>query len=149
MGLTRFAVAKRDRKETMPGMVGQLGEIMWQVETPVREWEVTVEKEDGKMLGIDVETRESDLKITKLKDDGILSALSQTLPKEKQITSGCEIVQVNDVRGSGTQLLKEIESAQSLRFGLRLTTGMSWEENELAKCEDSNYASIDWVDEEL
>merc|ERR1711907_157419 len=149
MGLTRFAVAKRDRKETMPGMVGQMGEIVWQVETPVREWEVTVEKEEGKMLGIDVETRERDLKITKLKDEGILSALSQTLPKEKQITSGCEIVHVNDVRGSGTQLLKEIESSQSLRFGLRVTTGMSWEENELAKCEESKYADMDWADEEL
>jgi hypothetical protein len=146
--LTRFAVAKRDRREMMPGQ-GQLGEIVWNVETPVREWEVTVEKEDGKMLGIDVETRESDLKITKLKDEGILSALSQTLPKEKQITSGCEIVHVNDVRGSGTQLLKEIESSQSLRFGLRVTTGMSWEENELAKCEGSKYDEMDWADEEL
>merc|ERR1712193_516671 len=141
------------------------GEIVWQVETPVREWEITVDEwndwDEGqaKKLGIDVETRESDLKITKLKDDGILSALSQTLPKEKQITSGCEIVQVNDVRGSGTQLLKEIakmfveeegvEPAQSLRFGLRVTTGMSWEENELAKCEDANYGAIDWADEEL
>merc|ERR1711924_471093 len=143
--LTRFAVAKRDRKETMPGQT-QMGEIVWQVETPVREWDVTVEKEEGKMLGIDVETRESDLRITKLKDDGILAAVSQTLPEEKQITSGCEIVSVNDVHGSGTQLLKEIESAQSLRFGLRVTTGMSWEENELAKCEDSNYATIDWAD---
>merc|ERR1711924_413455 len=78
--LTRFAVAKRDRKETMPGQT-QMGEIVWQVETPVREWEVAVEKEEGKMLGIDVETRESDLKITKIKDDGLLPALSQTLPK--------------------------------------------------------------------
>jgi len=145
--LTRFAVAKRDKKEGMPGMGD--GEIVWQVETPVREWEITVDKEEGKKLGIDVETRESDLKITKLKDDGILAALLQTLPKEKQITSGCEIVHVNDVRGSGTQLLNEIESAQSLRFGLRVTTGMSWEENELAKCEDANYGAIDWADEEL
>merc|ERR1719281_2345554 len=96
----------------MPGQT-QLGEIVWQVETPVREWEVSVEKEDGKMLGIDVETRESDLKITKLRDEGTLSALSQTLPKEKQITSGCEIVSVNDVRGSGTALLQEIEDALS------------------------------------
>ena len=30
--------------------------------TKVREWEVTVDREEGKMLGIDVETRESDLK---------------------------------------------------------------------------------------
>merc|ERR1712118_109562 len=147
-GLTRFSVARRDRKDTIPGQP-QFTEIVWNVETPVREWDVTVEKEEGKMLGIDVETREGDLRITKLKDDGILAAVSQTLPKEKQITSGCEIVHVNDVRGSGTQLLKEIESSKSLRFGLRVCTGMSWEENELAKCEDSNYAAIDWADEEL
>jgi hypothetical protein len=146
--LTKFAVARRDRKETTPGQP-QFTEIVWNVEAPVREWDVTVEKEEGKMLGIDVETRESDLRITKLKDDGILAALSQTLPKEKQITSGCEIVHVNDVRGSGTQLLKEIESAKSLRFGLRVSTGMSWEENELAKCEESKFDAIDWADEEL
>jgi len=158
--LTRFAVAKRDRKATMPGTTG---EIVWEVDTPVREWELSLDCEagdfTGKKLGIDVETRETDLKITKLRDEGTLSALSQTLPKEKQITSGCEIVSVNDVRGSGTALLQEIEDAlsselpslkaQNLRFGLRVTTGMSWEENELAKCEDSNYGAIDWADEEL
>jgi hypothetical protein len=151
-GLTRFSVARRDRKD-LPGQA-QMGEIVWHPDQPVREWEVPVEEytsgEDGKMLGIYVETRESDLRITKLKDAGLLPELSQTLPKEKQITSGSEIFSVNGVRGSGTQLLKEIEgTAGTLRLGLRVSTGLSWEENELAKCEDSNYAAIDWADEEL
>jgi len=151
-GLTRFSVARRDRRD-LPGQA-QMGEIVWHPDQPVREWEVPVEEyisgEEGKMLGIYVETRESDLRITKLKDAGLLPELSQTLPKEKQITSGSEIFSVNGVRGSGTQLLKEIEgTAGTLRLGLRVSTGLSWEENELAKCEDSKFDAIDWADEEL
>merc|ERR1719271_1226144 len=42
--LTKFAVARRDRKETIPGQP-QFTEIVWNVDALVRELDVTVENE--------------------------------------------------------------------------------------------------------
>ena len=49
-------------------------------------WEVAIEKEAGQRLGANLAPDEGGLRIEKLADDGLLAALSQTLPKEQSLT---------------------------------------------------------------
>jgi hypothetical protein len=120
-----------------------------------KDWDFTVTKKDGEPLGLGLEVHRgvNYLKVTKLKD-GTIKDLMETMPKEKQLIVGNEIVQVNDVKGTGTQLLAALKAASTLELTVRAPTdqgpkGLSWEERALKECEESKFDMLDFADEEI
>jgi hypothetical protein len=121
----------------------------------VRDWEFTVEKKEGEPLGLGLEVHRgvNYLKVTKLQD-GTIKGFMETMPKEKQLAVGNEIVQVNGVRGTGTQLLAALKAANTLDLTVRAPTdqgpkGLSWEERALKDCQESKFELLDFADAEV
>lgn len=83
----------------------------------VREFIVSLDRSNGKPLGVDVDdTDGQSLLLRSLTSDGLLAAYNATAEPSRMIKSGNRIVEVNGVRGSSSALVQECRKACMLRL---------------------------------